>query len=1086
MLTWRGTGREGRVQADLAGGLFAVQTAPACSSRRMIVGQVKERKTSGRASSSAPSVLPPLAGGTEAPFLGRKPKASYEENGKVAKGNASESGGKAGHGTRADLARKLKALTEGTARLVPRVPLKADNLDQGEGQPTTRDDVLCGLARKEEGVVDEFDEEGNEGSGGEGEDWSWARRVWVGRFGIGVEKAKGGVLSSPAGSETVFCRGMLSSDAWTRAECLTLRDVGLLCRSSVASQRSLAFDLLRRSFEHSSVAAEDDAEALHAEAYGYLRDACGLHSALARDCVSTNPSLAQPALGLAAELLLPALWANHLAQRRTFCPGLPRSGPFREGLAKDLAAASASLGDVLASGRSGRRVGLGEQAALSAFRIAAALGESSEPPGAALLEMAASRLGGDGPPALRAHAAWALASSPSSPPSEALLCSASSVYSSCRARAEEGFPSHAERGFLLDLLLGRFHLPGGRLHGDPSSEALRGVLAGLKEALAVDKPLRGDLVSAASVLRALLSFSTSSSSWRGLGAGLVNELLAKVWSFEGDDGCYALAALAAGLDFLSRLAAEGALEAAGLSRLASSRLPALQKGATELLSSLIRQSARGGRLREGEDLSVGLAATTLLHSTWHGACASFLIALVGCAEAGGVEDGPEWARRVALGVLSAHRSSREFVVVGDAAAAAGEETQRSLISRETAAAHGALMARCVGSWRAGGADVPWEEEPALVAWDCAAEAIFQQSAKAKAVVRADTLFDRRDLEAVLGGVGSLEDDPRPAVDPAEMAAHLNETLDAAGMEGGADGRAVDWMFSAEICEGRPDLYPPLALYLTRLERLGSRYLLGLPVELKLTKVLVEAFCHKDDLFKEPNFAEVMPVVVGAHAEALARVLARPGSSDRRLRLPTSIVDQFASVSLGDPFFARCASLAFSSAQQPAAQVEAWKAACASDCFALFPDVTSYDATQRSLFFELPVCAPIARACFESLLSSGSLRRQVERGASMAGCFAAHCVTEHLFGGGGEVVVVKREEEGPSRRAMAHKAVAFLEESTLEGLLRYAPPPREGAPPALETHPRRERVEALASILGEGGRDLLPLGLLRQLENTTVH
>ena len=91
---------------------------------------------------------------------------------------------------------------------------------------------------------------------------------------------------------------------------------------------------------------------------------------------------------------------------------------------------------------------------------------------------------------------------------------------------------------------------------------------------------------------------------------------------------------------------------------------------------------------------------------------------------------------------------------------------------------------------------------------------------------------------------------------------------------------------------------------------------------------------------------------------------------------------------------------FSSAQQPAAQVEAWKAACASDCFALFPDVTSYDATQRSLFFELPVCAPIARACFESLLSSGSLRRQVERGASMAGCFAAHCVTDPLFGGDG--------------------------------------------------------------------------------------
>jgi len=74
----------------------------------MIVGQVKERKKSGRVSSSAPSVLPPLAGGTEAPFLGRKPKASVEENGKVAKGNASESGGKAGHGTRADLARKLR------------------------------------------------------------------------------------------------------------------------------------------------------------------------------------------------------------------------------------------------------------------------------------------------------------------------------------------------------------------------------------------------------------------------------------------------------------------------------------------------------------------------------------------------------------------------------------------------------------------------------------------------------------------------------------------------------------------------------------------------------------------------------------------------------------------------------------------------------------------------------------------------------------------------------------------------------------------------------------------------------------------
>ena len=113
--------------------------------------------------------------------------------------------------------------------------------------------------------------------------------------------------------------------------------------------------------------------------------------------------------------------------------------------------------------------------------------------------------------------------------------------------------------------------------------------------------------------------------------------------------------------------------------------------------------------------------------------------------------------------------------------------------------------------------------------------------------------------------------------------------------------------------------------------------------MKLSKILVEAYCRSNSLFKEES-SSFMSIVVGFHLTQMDNEMYNTEAiiqEGYELRLSTSIIDQFTSVSYGDTLFGLVASLAFSNAQSIPDQMEAWKNVAAGDSFDLFPPISYY-------------------------------------------------------------------------------------------------------------------------------------------------
>ena len=212
--------------------------------------------------------------------------------------------------------------------------------------------------------------------------------------------------------------------------------------------------------------------------------------------------------------------------------------------------------------------------------------------------------------------------------------------------------------------------------------------------------------------------------------------------------------------------------------------------------------------------------------------------------------------------------------------------------------------------------------------------------------------------------------------------------------------------------------------------------------MKLSKILAEAYCRSDSLFKEES-ALFMPLVVGFHLSQMdnemnnidASIITQRGYG---LRLSTSIIDQFTSVSYGDTLFGLVASLAFSNAQSIPDQMEAWKNVAAGDSFDLFPPISYYGDLVK-FFFGLPRSINLVESCFDTLLRP-SMIKAVKKECITA-FFAFHYVCDFCFTEMNEDNCHKSKlqlsEALSKQKKLIHQALVFLDETMLQLLFRYS-------------------------------------------------
>lgn len=244
--------------------------------------------------------------------------------------------------------------------------------------------------------------------------------------------------------------------------------------------------------------------------------------------------------------------------------------------------------------------------------------------------------------------------------------------------------------------------------------------------------------------------------------------------------------------------------------------------------------------------------------------------------------------------------------------------------------------------------------------------------------------------------------------------------------------------------------------------------------MKVSKILLEAYCKSDTLFTEDNFVAIMPTVMNAYISEVVKEVDGHNDAGRAfasLHLSVSIIDQFTSVSYGDAFFGLNASLAFCNAQPSKEQTESWKALCAADCFDLFPSLTVYESTSIGrLFFSLPSSIGIAEACFESLLGNHSMKVAIKEGC-ITGFFALHCVSEFCFGEDKSKSATSRmvadqskqntTDPNPKRKGMIQQALVFLDKEVMLSLMKYS---IDGGSPKVENQVSERKVQICKRFL----------------------
>ncbi|UPQ96714.1 hypothetical protein HOP50_01g00040 [Chloropicon primus] len=1038
-----------------------------------MIGEVKERKGGrGRGKQIAvtfepPKPIPKPGDVPSALKLGRKKTQTAE-------GPSDEGEGNRPKWNRAELARRIKSLTDGTARLRAR-----EGAEEGE-KPDSNGGRGGGSATSQAGggAVDPREREEDEAS-------SWSRGVWFderGRILVGADApASPEILSSSASSSTIFCRDMLTSEDWRSCRNFTLHDIALLVRSQVLNQRCFAYDMIRAILEYSVHSRHGS---VYSNCFRYLVERAKLFDALLRDASSSSNRGSQYSLSLLSDILLPSLLANYFAQKKGFgdaARGAEGSGGplpskhFRNKLATRLSE-ECDLDSII------RSRSLSESFSLSILKVMIALETQGIPSyrgpdsAAEVVSFLLSKLREAKNMSLKVHLVWFLLLATERDPafvskeaSEAFVKLLGELYEEIKLL--DGHLENALKSYLLKLFRGYYR---DHTHADSRGWFAQTTTLFLEGGtrLAGEVPT-GDLI-AIDNLFCMLSENAAGWSKDGIwldhvdvGINCLKSLL--LHSAEGldktnDKTLYYVPALASGLSFFGHLAAS-AVKSQGilvepyksLESLVVSKLGEITVSTCSIYKSLLHQHLRHGMLVVGTD--VGGAGTRFLHGSWHHVISLFLFLFLQFISSVCKEQEAA-ATDLAYEILSIHRE-KTYVVDEEEYL---EDDSNSLLLWDMDAAHYSLLRLAIDTFLESDR-VDQSVMDIVLLWDCAAEAIFR-SQRTEVPICPDVLFSAKLFSAVLQkreeilakkwlALGPFEADLTSCgvANEAEVAQHIVNGLRKG--DSGSSQPIPDWMYDISVCEGRMDLYPLILLYLLCIEVSGSKYLLGLPVSMKLSKILHDAYCKSDALFKEDAFVAGMPLILKAHLCQVGDHCRGGGGSAIALQISPAIVDQFLSVSLGEQFFGLCASLALCNAQPVKDQVQAWKAICSAGCFHLFPCVSCYDKDARLLFFTLPYRAEMVDACFESMLTSESMKSAVRDGC-ITGYFALHCVSEFCFG-------PSKSPRAESKRAgIIHRALAFLDDDMLRMLFRYSV--RDGVP-SLEDHPSDQKVATCKSIVG---------------------
>ena len=981
--------------------------------------------------------------------------------------------------SKAELAKQIKALTDGSAKLNLS---HLSHLNTGHLEKHLEEslgEVEGDIHESESKNVASVSEEK------EKEESLWARKVWFTSSGHllrddGVS-SKDQVLSTS--SSTIFCKDMLSSEEWTKCQRFTVYDVGLLIRSRLVQQRCFAYDLIKGILGKSHQA---DEKLAHCDSFQYFVRQ-GLYDALLVDSTSSNARGCHYSLSLLSDILLPTPLAEYLAQKKCFGAFVrnsnrKQSGKILQDFEGDIAVRVSKvcrLGTIL------QHNDLSQQVVLAVVKIMIALelrGIWSYLASCSsfIISFLSAKIESGELISLKLHIVWLLlliSERDAKLVSENVDRTFPEVLGKMASATKfsESYHENALQSFILQFCKAHLSSKDVKLARKLTESARTNFDFG---AINTTKLSNGDCILVGNLFsmlsdntyELLIGGKTEMSRVDHLISGIkyLEFLLLQVpktINESGDRILYYICALTQGVSFykhLKELEREGGCcrnllnPLDDLDRSMNSILPGLMGSLCAVYKNLLYQDIKDGKLLQG--LNLGPSDTKLSHSTWHTAISNLLSSLLE------LSSNEEFALDLAWNILTMHRAKTFVVDIQE-----DSLDVHGVISLLVDSTHYELLCLAIDIF-GNSSRVGCSVDSLVVTWDCAAEAIFRSDCTHERLSMR-SLFSSKFLCGILGKCDEILEMYMPngnvlsafemnrdssVVDPESLAKYM-ASLDSDSRASKSSPLSPGWMYDLDLCASQIQFYPLILLFLLCLELCGSRYLLGLPVNLKLSKILNDAYCKNNSLFKEES-CSLMPQILGHHISGLEKEV-------YNLRLSTQIIDQFASISCRDRLFGLSASLSFSNAQSPSDRLRSWKSICSLECFNLFPSVTYYEKLMW-LFFGSPTKIELVEACFESLvLGSNSMKRALDEGC-ITGYFALHIVSEFCFGESRvEEMSVLQKQHGTlanRKKDLVHRALAFMREDILVYLFKYS---FDGKIPSVARTLDKRKVSSCRAITG---------------------
>jgi hypothetical protein len=973
-------------------------------------------------------------------------------------------------GTKADLARRIKSLSlNAETPSLELEPHQIQALQEEAARESQGDHAGVGSTQAGENAEARNKEE-------EDEEMAWARTTWFRVYEGKVLRTQDApskeVYSSSGHSSTIFYQSMLSAGEWMSSERLTVYDIGLLVRSRVAQQRCFAYDVVKRILE-TSVHIDSVAERFTYEnAIQYFVRVGGLHETLLSDMNGSNARACQSSFAVISDMVLPSLLANCLAQKKSFLSWSKSSADTKHKANSALLCYQKELAEKISKGCILSEIIKGnansDPFSLSLVKVmlvletqghASYLGSREDT--RVILSFLSSRLQQAKSVSIKVHIVWLLCVISERDPSvlsehlgDGIFDVIESLYDATRSKGS--YMEYTIQAFTLHFQNSHLSKYWNKAW-DMLAQVSKSSAQGSQATAAIDIPtliLIENLFSMLSKGKITNLMGESQQVEAICSASACLELVLQAWKSvdeRSDSFLYCLSAITSGMAFYDHLVttstgAQGVKSedltnaTQGLHDMLTGVIPALVKCCSKVFKDLVHQDIKQGKVIQGFDTKH--SGTKFLHSTWHKVVCDFLLlSLKPLGDKGA-------ALESAWKVLETHRM-KTFVIHSD------EDLKdcHATIFSELLANHYNLLGTAIDVFlNLSGACIPLEK--IVTTWDCAADALFYWSTNTKnQFISAGTLFSSKILVGILEKrkeilqkymngafpLNGVEPDLNQKIDHIDTM-DITRKIHAVVSEFKGRDLSPDWMFGLHLCGGKQELYPLILLFLLCVELSGSRYLLGLPVNMKLSKILAEAYCRSNSLFEEES-SSFLSIVVGFHLTQMDNEMYNSEAIIQKgyeLRLSPSIVDQFTSVSYGDTLFGLAASLAFSNVQSIPDQMEAWKNVAASDVFDVFPPFSYYGDLVK-LFFGWPRSVSLVESCFDTLLMP-SMEKAVKRECITA-FFAVHYVSEFCFTEMNEdnchKIKLSLSDGLSKQKKLIHQALVFLDETMLQVLFRYS-------------------------------------------------